>query len=75
MNECKSYAVEEIFAVGTCLIFGRQSDCATRNFADKKHSAIKAGEPKHCTKDELGSAVGKAQNVIVLVDDKDLRQP
>lgn len=43
------------FAVGMRLIFGRQSDCATRNFADKKHSAIKAGEPKHCVSVDMRS--------------------
>ena len=45
LNECK----------GMRLIFGRQSDCATRNFADKKHSAIKAGEPKHCVSVDMRS--------------------
>lgn len=55
LNECKSYAVEEIFCCGYAPYFGRQSDCATRNFADKKHSAIKAGEPKHCVSVDMRS--------------------
>ena len=32
---------KKYFAVGMRLIFGRQSDCATRNFVDKKTQCYK----------------------------------
>ena len=51
LDECRSYAVEEV-----CALFLAGSQTALPGILRiKKHSAIKAGEPKHCVSVDMRS--------------------